>query len=417
MTNRPKTAILHYSAPPIVGGVESVMHAYANIFLQEGYPVSIIAGNGSITALPDGTKFIHVPLLDSQHNQILDINRDLEKGLVPKAYFQVRDSIIEALKDQLSEFDNLIVHNVFSKHFNLPLTDALHMLLDEGKIKTCIAWCHDFSWASKNSLPVMHNSLPWNLLRTYRPDIQYVVISQKRRQIMADIFQISTEKIKVVYNGINADELLGISPDIHALAKRFNIIDYDLILLMPVRVTKAKNIEFALRVVAALQSTSCQPLLILTGPPDPHDPDSMAYFAQLQSLRTDLGIEKNFQFIYEESTSAKPSILNMKAVSELYRICDLVFMPSHREGFGMPILEAGFLGKPVFASNIPAVEEIGNNDIHLIDITKNPEQTAKLILDWATSDPIYHLRKKTRREFTWQAIFQKQIAPMLVKRE
>ncbi len=31
---KPTTAILHYTAPPIIGGVEGVMDAHARIFLQ-----------------------------------------------------------------------------------------------------------------------------------------------------------------------------------------------------------------------------------------------------------------------------------------------------------------------------------------------------------------------------------------------
>ena len=57
MTNT-KTAILHYSAPPIVGGVESVIQAHAQVFLQAGYPVTVIAGRGEQASLPAGTGFV-----------------------------------------------------------------------------------------------------------------------------------------------------------------------------------------------------------------------------------------------------------------------------------------------------------------------------------------------------------------------
>jgi glycosyltransferase involved in cell wall biosynthesis len=79
----------------------------------------------------------------------------------------------------------------------------------------------------------------------------------------------------------------------------------------------------------------------------------------------------------------------------------------------MPILEAGFLGKPIFASNIPAVEEIGKDDVHLLDIQGEPAAAASVILEWAANDPVYRLRKKTRENFTWKQIFKKQIEPLL----
>ena len=415
MTNTNKTAILHYSAPPTVGGVESVINAHAKIFLQEGYPVKIIAGSSKKEALPKGTELVCLPLIDSQNEKVLQINQELEKGIVSDQYYELRDQIKAELEQELKGFDNVIVHNIFSKHFNLPLTEALHQLLDEEKINNCIAWCHDFSWASAHSKQSMHDGHPWDLLRTFRPDIQYVVVSKKRQKILAEILDIPSDNIKVVYNGIGPKELMGASHETNALIKKVGLDSADLIMLMPVRITQAKNIEFAMHVVAGLHSENCNPLLILTGPPDPHDKGNMTYFRELRKLRVELSIENNFRFLYEENPHAdEPYILDMKIVNELYRVCDLVFIPSHREGFGMPVLEAGFSGKPVFASNIPAAEEIGGVNIHQIDLDEGPQTAAEQILDWADHDSVFQFRVQTRQKYTWLNIFREHIQPLLI---
>lgn len=407
-------AILHYSAPPTVGGVESVMDAHARVFLAEGYSATIIAGSGDKSALPQGCGLIHMPLLDSQHPDVLKVNASLEKGQVTEEYRQLRARIKDELAEHLPRFGHLIVHNVFSKHFNLALTDALHELLSEKRISHCVAWCHDLSWASARSLPVLYDGQPWNLLRQYRPEMDYVVVSEKRRQSMADIFQMPLEKIRVIYNGIDTEVLLGIPPKSRALIDPLNLERADLFLLMPVRVTQAKNVEFALRVLRELRQKGCQAQIIQTGPPDPHDPENFAYFQSLKDLRGELGLQDAFLFAYDIGGKPKEgTILDMETVSVLYRMCDALFMPSRREGFGMPILEAGFLGKPIFASNIPAVEEIGKDDVHLLDIQGEPAAAASVILEWAANDPVYRLRKKTRENFTWKQIFKKQIEPLL----
>ena len=407
-------AILHYSAPPIVGGVESVMLAHARVFLEHGYAVTIIAGSGDRSALPQGCDFIFLPLLDSQNAQVLEVDADLEKGQVAAEYNQLRDRIKAELSEYLPHFEHLIVHNVFSKHFNLALTGALHELLDEGQIGHCVAWCHDFSWASVRSLPALHDGLPWNLLRQYRPEVQYVVVSEKRRQSMAELFNMPADQIKVVYNGLDADALLGVSPENRDLIEHLALGETELLLLMPVRVTQAKNIEFALRVLKELRESGCRAHMLLTGPPDPHDPENFAYFHTLKDLRKELGLQKYFHFAFDIGANAQDgTILDMQTVSVLYRMCDALFMPSRREGFGMPILEAGFLGKPIFASDIPAVEEIAQSDIYLLDIHSKPADAAKMILGWAANDPVYHLRKKIRENFTWEQIFKKQIKSLL----
>ncbi len=414
MNNPTRTAMMHYSAPPTVGGVESVIRAHAKTFLQEGYLVSVIAGNGKKSALPAGIEFVHLPMLDSQYKEVLKINESLEKGIIQKGYYKLRDIIKTQLAEKLQGFDNVIVHNVFSKHYNLPFTEALHQLLNEGKIQNCIAWCHDFSWATERDKPFLYDESPWDLLRTYREDTQYVAVSKKRQRVMAKTFNISKRKIKVVYNGIGPKELMGLSKETYTLIENLGLARSDLIVLMPVRVTHAKNIELAMQVAAILRSEHFTPQFLMTGPPDPHDPENIAYFEELKKLRISLGVEENFRFLYEENPNTNEAyILDMKIVEELYRVCDLVFMPSHSEGFGMPILEAGFAGKPVFATEIPAVVEIGGKDIHLIDLDQGPEKVAEQILEWAKTNSVHQFRVKTRQKFTWQTIFRERIQPML----
>lgn len=43
----------------------------------------------------------------------------------------------------------------------------------------------------------------------------------------------------------------------------------------------------------------------------------------------------------------------------VYERCDLLIVPSDREGFGLPVIEAFAAGKPVVASDIPALRETG----------------------------------------------------------
>lgn len=415
MNEHPKTAILHYSAPPTIGGVESVIAAHAKIFLEEGFPVKVIVGNGKKSALPKGTQFTRLPLLDTQNKSVLKVNEELRKGMVSEDYEQLRDEIKNQLEASLSGFDNVIAHNLLSKNFNLAATQALISLFEEGKIPNLIAWCHDFSVTSAKDKKALHDDLPWNLLRTYYPDIHYVVVSRKRQEILSEILDIPKNKIQVIYNGFDPDGLLGITDETSRLITHLHLNDADIIILMPVRITKAKNIEFAMQIAASVKSKDCNLKIVLTGPPDPHDPENMVYFEELKNLRDRLDVKHNFKFLYEENPrSEKPYILDMKIVADLYRVCDSVLMTSHREGFGMPVIEAGFSGKPVFSTNIPAAEEIGGEETHLFSLSDGPEKVANQIIDWASTDPTHVFRVRIRQNYTWQKIFRNKIQPMLV---
>jgi len=411
---QPETAILHYTAPPVVGGVEAVIQAHVQVLIQAGYPVTVIAGRGERVALPSEAGFVLIPEMDSQHPQVAQASAMLEQGQVPAGFDGLINRLIEGLTSVLDRFDTVIVHNVLTKHFNLPLTAALHYLMDAGTIHHCIAWCHDFTWTSPRSRSKVHPGYPWDLLRTYRPGVTYVVVSRRRQRTLAALLGCPPEQIHVIYNGVDPDVLLGLSTEGHALVTRLGLLESDLVLLMPVRVTQAKNIEYALHVVAALKAHGCRSKLVLTGPPDPHDAHSMVYLETLRALRKHLGVEEEMRFVFESGTDPdQPFTIDAQVVGDLFRVSDVMFMPSHREGFGMPVLEAGLVGVPVVCTYVPAAEEIGGADVTLFDAAEDPMHLARRILAWAEQSPVHRLRRRVRQSYTWRAIFQRDIKPLL----
>jgi glycosyltransferase involved in cell wall biosynthesis len=414
-----KVGILHYSAPPVVGGVENVILTHARLLMEAGYQTMILAGKGEQAAIPSPIKLVCIPELDSGYPQILKDTQELEQGSLPRDFDITVNHLTQLLPTQISDLDLLIVHNVFTKHFNLPLTAALFHLLDHGMIHRCIAWCHDLSWTSPHSRSKVHPGYPWDLLRTYHPDVTYVTVSKKRQAEMSEMFGCPPSQIRVIYNGVNSAELLGLSNRGLALIEQMNLWGSDLILLMPVRVTQAKNIELALHIVAALKEKRIHPKLVVTGPPDPHDPTNMEYFRSLRALRTRLDVEQETHFVCELGPSpTEPFILDMSVVAELMRVSDALFMSSHREGFGMPILEAGLTGIPIFCTDaIPAAQEIAARDIVTFSLEAGPVQIAELILERLNANSTYRLRRRMRQSFDWHMLFQHEILPLLEQRD
>jgi glycosyltransferase involved in cell wall biosynthesis len=409
-----KIAILHYSASPIVGGVEAVIDAHTALLLKAGSPVRILAGVGDPTALPEGAEFFRIAEMDSRHPHVVEMSRQLEEGKIPKDFEAFSDHLEKLLTSALHSIDRVIIHNIFTKHFNLPLTAALIRMLHQGKLDNCIAWCHDFTWTSPHSRSSVHPGYPWDLIRTYQEDVTYVTVSQYRQNELAGLFDCPSERIRVIYNGVEPADLYSLSVEGQALINRLDLTDADLILLMPVRITQAKNIEFALQVIVSLKEHSIRPKLVVTGPPDPHDPGDMQYYQSLLDLRSQLQVEQEVRFVYESGPQTEKGYsIGLPIVSEIYRASDLLFLPSHREGFGMPILEAGLIGMPIFSTQIPASLEIGQQQVTLFAPDDPPDKVSERILDWAQNSATQRLRQRIRQNFTWQAIFQHNILPLL----
>ncbi|MFZ2096912.1 MAG: hypothetical protein WAV05_09760 [Anaerolineales bacterium] len=79
-----RIALLHYSSPPIVGGVESVLAHHARLLTRTGHQVAIFAGGGQI--FDEHIPVYILPRLDSRNKQVLqdhEIDPLCQGGIFP----------------------------------------------------------------------------------------------------------------------------------------------------------------------------------------------------------------------------------------------------------------------------------------------------------------------------------------------
>lgn len=401
--------ILHYAGPPIVGGVESTIDHHARLLAETGFHVQIIAGRGAQPA--SNIEFTHIDLLDSRHPQILAIGEELARGQVSEKFYSLRDQITTKLQPHLKKADYVIVHNVVTLHKNLPLTAALHELARQGH--QLIAWCHDFAWRDELYTSGLHAGYPWELMSKPWVNVFYVVVSADRQRKLASLLEIPPDRIEVIMPGVDLMRFLGISAEVERIAKKAKLHKAQPLLLLPSRITRRKNIEFAIQVTHHLRALLPAVSLVITGPPGAHNPTNIQYLEKLQAQRRELDIEDQVHFLYQYGKDDAPLHLTDQMVSELYRLADALFFPSKREGFGIPVLEAGLTRLPVFASDIPPVRESTGMHAHLFDL-RHADATwvARMINDELQKNQEYQLRTRIKEIFTWQALLERKILPL-----
>ena len=403
-------AMLHYAAPPIVGGVESTIYHHARLLSGKGYVIDVIAGRGG--QFYPGVAYHPVPLVDSRHPEIQAIGHQLAEGQEPDGFYQLRDQIIEALKPVLSRSGVCIVHNAISLHKNLPLTAALRCLADE-RITKFIAWCHDFAWQDELYAADLHDGYPWDLLRSAWPGVRYVVVSEHRRERLATLLEIPTADVLVINPGVDVARFLKLEPLTQKIVERFDLLSADPLLLLPARITRRKNIQFAIRVTSALSRHKPNVALVITGPPGPHNPKNVAYLDSLKELSAQLGVADRVHFLYEAGDGSEPLHIPDAVVADLYHLSDALLFPSRREGFGIPVLEAGLARIPVFAADIPPVRESAGEHAFLFDPRGDPDSVGREILSQLNIDRAYLLRHRVLDQYTWEAIIEQRLIPLL----
>jgi len=402
-------AILHYSVPPIVGGVESVIAHHARLMTDDGHSVRLIAARGE--SLSDRIPLIEIPLADSRHDRVAQVKSQLDRGVVTSDFEALRDELIQELHTALSGVDALIAHNVCSLNKNLALTAALHQMHLAGKLPRLLLWHHDLAWTTPRYLPELRSGQPWDLLRNDWGDTAHIVVSELRRQELAGLMKIPPETIRVIPNGVDASRFYKFEDQTKILLEKTNLLDAAPILLLPVRVTPRKNIELALRMLAELKKQFPQAALVVTGPLGPHNASNQTYFEMLTSLREQLGLQRSFHFLAELIDAFLPD----EVIADFYRVADALFFPSREEGFGIPLIEAAFSHMPAFCASIPPLRELGLGDVTFFSPDEEPAKVAALLGEYFKSSPEARLTMRVRAAYRWEAIYHQHIAPLIAK--
>jgi glycosyltransferase involved in cell wall biosynthesis len=272
-----------------------------------------------------------------------------------------------------------------------------------------ILWHHDLAWTTPRYRAELRAGYPWDLIRRDWPGVQHVAVSELRRQELAELIGLPPEEIAVVPSGVDVAAFLKLEPRTRQLVDRLNLLDAEPLLLLPVRITSRKNIELALRVLAALRETCPRAALVVSGPPGPHNPANADYFASLKKLRVELGLSNAAHFLAELSDEYLPGAV----IADLYRLAGALFMPSREEGFGIPLLEAGLTRLAVFCADIPPLRALGGDEATYFSPDADPRQVAELIAGRLAADKAYQLAARMRREYLWEQVYARQIAPLL----
>jgi len=367
--------LIHYSYPPVIGGVEFVMQGQARAFAANGHRVRVICGNAAPSER--NIRCVAVPAMRAR---------------------AAADSsaLIRRLRPLLRGLNLVLVHNVMSMHFNPALTSALWQLANQTRGRTrWIFWTHDLCLLNPDYPRIDTSRVPYSLLKSRHPCARYVAVSSLRRRQLSGLLKIPAGRIRVVPDGIDVPRLLELDAVVWKYFKSEALDRRDVVLFFPTRVLPRKNLEGAIELAAAIRRRGKSVALLMTGAPDPHNPSAVAYSRKIRALIRKRRLSKEIFFVNERLR------VGFRELTSLYRLCDAVLMTSRQEGFGLPLLEAAAHSKPVICPRrAPFTETTAGHAIYLSE--RDPARSAAQVIRALSGAPF----KRVLREFAWEATWQ-----------
>ncbi len=398
---RPRVVLIHYTAPSILGGVEQVMGAHATALREAGAHVTIVAGRGRA---PKGVKLARIPEVDSRNETVLRDFRSLAQGERTKAHDTLVDRLVRKLRPIFARADRVVVHNVMTMHKDLALTEAL-VRLARDRPGILIAWTHDLAWADPQYANERHPGDPWGLIARAHPGIRYVAVSDERADQLAALAGLKREVVAVVPNGVDIAAALGLSAAGVRLAELLDLYRADPLLVLPARLTRRKRIEAAIAATAVLRGRGHLAMLVVTGPPGPHNAANARYLDELTALAE--GVD-GVHLLYALGLKAP-----YRVIADLYALADALVLPSQSEGFGIPLLEAALHRLPIVCSDLPTLRALAGDAATYVPADASGEVIADAI-EGSLADPGPRFRSRVRG-MAWSRVLAELVVPLVLE--
>ncbi len=404
MTRRPVVLFVHYTFPGIVGGVETVIGHHADGLAQQA-DVGLVAGRGPVGVRD--VRVVRIRLLDSLHPLIVAATRAALDGRTDPGFAGLQHQIAAALRPHFDAADRVVLHNVATMSLNLPLVAALHDLAPGLPDDRLVVWVHDLAAAR----PVGHPDAPDDpvkLLRRPLPGARYVAVSEERRQATAAALGLAPEAIRVVPNGVDVAGVLRLRRSSVALIDRLGLAAAEPLLVLPARLVRRKRIELAIEAAKVLRDRGHDARLVVTGGPDPHDSDGVAYLEELRAQVIAAGA-RDVLLVDEIGHSA-----DERLVADLYAVADALILPSASEGFGLPMLEAAVARLPIVCTDLPVLREVVGTVAHFVPLDGDASAFAEAVEAAIDGSPVARLAGHVRRASDWRTIVTERVLPAIL---
>ncbi len=331
----PRVLILSWEYPPLIeGGLARHVRKVSEGLAARGVEVHVLTRGGEESPEEETAGGVHI-------HRVLEPSRPQDLGEFVAWVERMNLDMLAAGVELGDRYDFDLVHghdwlvanacDHLARRFSAPLVVTIHAT-EHGRHQ---------GWVENHPQSYIHGVERWMANRADR----VIACSFYMREQIADIFGVEEEKVAVIPNGIDPEDL--VTPDeaeLSRLRAEFAAPDERLVLLIG-RLVYEKGFQIALEAMPELIQRLPGTRFLVAG--------SGTHEGELRSQAEALGLMEHGTFL---------GWIGDDVLHSLYRIADVCVVPSIYEPFGLVALEAMASGCPCIVADTGGLREVVPNE-------------------------------------------------------
>jgi glycogen(starch) synthase len=357
-----RVLILSWEYPPLIeGGLARHVRKLSEALAQVGIEVHVLTRGGEESPTEE-------VVAEVQIHRVLEPTRPRDLGEFVAWVERMNLDMLAAGVELGDRFDFDLVHghdwlvanacDHLARRFDAPLIATIHAT-EYGRHQ---------GWVDKHPQSYIHGVERWIANRADR----VIACSYYMREQIADIFDVPDERVAVIPNGIDPEDLQPHDePELRRLRSEFAAPEEKLVLLIG-RLVYEKGFQLALEAMPTLLAAVPNTRFLVAG--------SGTHELELRRQADELGLMDQGTFL---------GWIGDDVLHSLYPIADVCVVPSIYEPFGLVALEAMASGCPCIVADTGGLREVvPHEDVGLRFRARDPESLAEVAIRVLSDDEL-----------------------------
>jgi glycogen(starch) synthase len=383
-----RVLILSWEYPPLIeGGLARHVRKLSEGLVELGVEVHVLTRGGEETPAEEVAAGVRV-------HRIREPKRPTDLGEFVAWVEHMNSDMLAAGVELGDRFAFDLVHghdwlvasacDHLAKRFETPLLTTIHAT-EHGRHQ---------GWVDKHPQSYIHGVERWITNRSER----VIACSVYMREQISDIFGVEEEKVAVIPNGIDPEDLyVPDEPELRRLRSEFAAPEENLVLLIG-RLVYEKGFQLALEAMPALIKNVPGTRFLVAG--------SGTHEQELHRQAEELGLMDHGTFL---------GWIGDDVLHSLYRIADVCVVPSIYEPFGLVALEAMASGCPCIVADTGGLREVvPDGEVGLRFRSHDPvalaEVTERVLTDGELGKRLIAEAHEHVRRFDWADVAERTAA-------